>query len=322
MKVLVIYNISGHRSHPASQPAQESAEGYYKGANNSVLSQDFDEFHVDVSSHMSTPGVRGDLSTTYKDRVSFNWVNCIVPLGVTFNHSVALATKSFGMPDCVLYLDSGVQLRLDNNDRFKNNEILRALYDIYKSGLYAMVAGNSSDNGYTHWELYKHTRTEKEIFVLPIGKAVNMHIQLFSSELIKAYGRILPDIFAADASESVFNYLCAAIKRKFAVAPHLKVAHNPLDGASSGFGRGNHLFRSKLTIDEIYKLGKQYGFGFNECYNNNRNPLQWPHDDSLYDADGFPIHAEELRDFLKNHLFLKDDVFEYNKMPYSWEPAR
>lgn len=169
----------------------------------------------------------------------------------------------------------------------------------------AMVAARvDNDNGY-EWTGIK-MQEDRDVEVT-LGKSCNLHMQAFGHSLLEAYGRLVPDIFTGDTTESVFTFLCAAIKKKFIILHKPTVHHKGnMDGGSSGLGRGATPFRPRYTdLKAICEEGHQYGFGYEEC------SAYCIHDPFKYDAEGHPKDAR-LLPFMKQHLFLPPDALNYD----------
>lgn len=274
------------------------------------------DFRIAVSGCLTSDGTKGTLQQYFGNHVSFNWIDQPFPLSITFNDTVNKCIKEFGEFEGYLYIDSGITfwdptLRMDSIEKF---------YDIFKSGNYGICAAYpSNDDGAQWWGLTYEPGVDN---ILPLGKATNMHIQIFSNEYQKAYKRILPDIFADNTMESTFSYLCAAIKQKYMITLKLCFQHmHSMDGASIGqrdksthpdyiqssdFQPNVLLFKTKKNMDQRYKEGRPLGFGYEGC------KLYWPHMASKYDAEGFAIDPC-LKDFMAKELFLKPEEFDYEK---------
>ena len=54
------------------------------------------------------------------------------------------------------------------------------------------------------------------------------------SEIFKAYGNVLPDIFVSYCTESTFSFLAAAVKQRFVIANDVSYKHGENDGTHSG----------------------------------------------------------------------------------------
>ena len=153
--------------------------------------------------------------------------------------------------------------------------MLSEVWKAFKSGPYGMVSVQASnDNGYPIW----FGRPESEFVTgenleMPIGKACNLHTQLFSHSLYAAFdGKLIPDVFVAYCTESIFSFCSAAVGEKWILMADVILDHlKSVDGATSGFhhqgpkGGTNNLFEG-LDIDEVLKDPEAWesGFGYEE----------------------------------------------------------
>ena len=270
--ILIVYNTCG-------LSGKENAD-HYLGRINNLLNQDLDDFRVVVSDCCSSKQTSDKL-----------------PLCITMNSTVINSIKHFGEFDAYLYVDSGVDI--------KNKKDVKELWQLLRSDpTYGLVAAQTDDdNGYSWWGI-----NPKQL-IIPVGKTVNLHCQLYSNEYFKAYGKLLPDIFAADSHESIYTFLTAAIGLQFVLHPDIVVNHvTAIDGPSSGFGRGNHLFLSPKTIKQICDEGHPLGFGYEEFAN------VCVHDQNLYKNNVFLHNPKPLYEFLLNNVFLSKAIFDYDKI--------
>jgi len=317
-KLLVVYNtcgISGRRNVPQ-----------YINSLNHILNQDLDGCKVIVSSCLNEHDDRQELINTFGNRLSYNFIDESLPVNVTFNHALLKGVEEFGEFDGYLYIDSGINL--------PDSKTFRKIFDLYKSGSYGMVATRVDvDAGTNLWfglggylgdESQTHTLYRDGHFDVPVGKAVNLHVQIWSAEMWEFFGRrAMPDIFASYCTESVFSFMCAALKSKWTVHKDTMVNHvHGMDGGSSGFepkytGRPpwQHLFKSPKTMQEIIAdpVGIKAGFGYEECEN------IMMHDPSQYDENGYCIN-DDLAPWIKDNLFLKREQQDYDTIVHTWIP--
>jgi hypothetical protein len=259
------------------------------------------------------------LKEKFGNSLSYNVIRQNLPVSVTFNHTVEKCREKFGDFEGYVFIDSGI-----NFD--EQTSSLRKLYELFKSDNYGMVAARTDDDaGFDDWfgtdvrgdNLFLEGHLE-----VPLGKAVNLHVQIFSSKLIETYNHLLPDIFAGQCMESVFGFLCAAVKTKWAVYGDMVLRHTTgMDGPSSGFlphvweQRGNdrwdHLFGTKEDIKGIIKRGEHLGMGYEEireiCV----------HREDQFDKEGYCLN-EELKLYIRDNLFLRPDQFDYSSISHSF----
>ena len=317
-KTLVVYNTCGVTG--------RANDNYYLYAIDSLLKQNFDNYAVAVSSCMNSQATRDTIQSNFKQYISYNFIDELVPVSVSFNHTVLKCIEKYGEFESYIFVDSGINLN-------KKPNVVRQVYELFKSGSYGMVSARAeNDTGLWEWfDSGKHIddrESHSKLFVkehlkIPVGKAFNLHLQLFSNKIYKEYGnKILPDIFAGQCMESTFSFLCSAIKSNWIIHQDIELEHlTGMDGASSGFWphlweqQGNkkwdHLFRTKESIIDIIERGKKYGMGYEEISN------IVLHDESQFDENEFCVN-DELKEYIKNNLFLSRELLDYGKIQHSF----
>lgn len=302
MKIAVIYNTCGISGNEMVD--------YYISAIQSLLNQQFNNFRIIISSCLNNTQTRQTLINNFGDKCSYNWIDDKLPVNVTFNHSCQKAYQSFGEFDSYLYIDSGII--------FDNENAFSIMYDLLKSGPYGIVSALANNDNATEYAFgWYRPNTD---FIIPVGKAINGHVLLFDKSIFHNYEqRCMPDIFASFCSESVLSFVCAALQKKWIISKDLYLPHlKGVDGASSGFYPYNviphwHLFKSKRPMQEICNdpLGKEVGFGYEECNN------ICMHNPECFDKNGF-AKDPRLIDFLKNNIFIQNELFNYNDISYQF----
>jgi hypothetical protein len=302
-KMLVVYNTCGFGR-------QEKVEWYIDCLNN-ILDQDFDDFEVVLSSCGNSIPVITKLLQTFGDKISYNLMNERITVNQSFNHTVQKSVEELGAFDSYMYVDSGINFR-------DNKNVLQESYDLYKSGPYGMVTIQASnDTGFPEWLNIQGVITEN--LELPIGRACNLHTQLFSHEIFEAYdNKIIPDIFIAYCTESVFSFVAAGVAQKWVILKDMVLEHlKSVDGATAGFHHigpkgdsTNNLFAG-LDIHEIVANpeAKESGFGYEEMQG------VFPHDPTKYE-DGFVKDPARLKEFIRTNMILSTDAFDYSQVPH------
>lgn len=308
--MLVVYNTCGISKNDIQN------KNYYCQCLDSILSQKFKHFRCVWSSCLNDPSVEKELKSKYGNYISYSFIDEILPVNITFNHSVLKMVQKTGNFDSYIYLDCGVDI---GNDVYT----LQKLYEIYKSGPYAMVGAECDDDmGIRAWFKvdFLSEISNGQHFVIPIGKCLNLHAQLFSDELFKKYNnRLLPDIFYKFGTESTFSFLCAAIQKKWIFHNGLRPHHNHyVDGASSGFpitfcdgAYWNHTFRCDKTMWLICqdKEGIDAGFGYEEL------EKVLLHKESEFDENYF-CKNDRLYPWLKKTLYHSKNTFDYSTIKH------
>lgn len=286
-----------------------------------MLDQCGDDTHVAISSCMNGPLSRQIVREKFGSTISYNNIDDRLPVSVTFNDTVEQCINHFGEFDGYMFVDSGIDFSSDPG-------AIKRLHALYRTGKYAMVAARTDDDmGFDDWfktDMVGHSLFENGDMIVPVGKAVNLHVQIFSTEMVRYLCRPLPDIFAGQCMESTFSFLCAAFNRKWIVSGDTILTHRTgMDGPSSGFSpaawlqsgrpRWDHMFGTDESILDIIGRGVQYGMGYEE------NQSIVNHDASKYDENGFAI-CPELKDYIRDNLYLTKEQFDYSTINREFTP--
>lgn len=283
----------------------------------SILDQRFPNMKVAVSSCMNSDNAKTYLMNAFGDTLAYNFIDDSLPVSVTFNHTVQKCIEKYGNFKGYLYVDSGV-------DFVGDVEYISKLYDLFQNDNYAMVSSRvTHDGGFDIWfDGQEESLFKDNVFDIPVGRAINLHVQIFHHDMLNAYNHILPDIFAGQCMESTFSFLCAALKKKWGVRGDVVLTHNTsMDGASSGFlpfvwerqgkNKWDHMFRTEESILDIIGRGVEFGMGYEE--------LQGiiNHDPDKYDMDGYAID-DRLKSYIRDNLYLNKHQFDYGKINYNF----
>jgi len=305
-KLLIVYNICGISG-------RSNIQGYISSLN-SILRQDIEDVEVAISACMNSESDIEILKETFPDML-INSVEEILPVSVTFNDTVQKCVSKMGEFEGYLFIDSGI----DFEDK---NTAIRELYELFKSDNYGMVAARTdNDMGFDDW--FRSDVVGDGLFkdghmIVPVGTAVNLHVQIFSNEMFQYYGNVLPDIFAGQCMESVFSFLCAAMKSKWGVHKDIILKHLVgMDGPSSGFlptewqmmgnVRWDHMFGTEESIIDIIGRGTEFGMGYEE------NQSISIHRSSEFDQNGYCTN-DKLKDYIRDNMFLRPSQFDYNNI--------
>lgn len=316
-KFLIFFNTCG-------VSGNEQVDLYIRNIH-SILNQEFDGFRIVVSSCLNSRQVRDRLFREFGNKVSYNFIDTLVPVNISFNHSVQQAVEKLGAAQAYVYVDSGISF---GDDRL----VLQKMYDLHVSGPHGMIAGRvDSDSGIFLWygkgqnpedESGQEELLKDGHFTVPVGKTLNLHIQTFDHAIYENFSnRIMPDIFASHSTEGTFSFINACLRRKFLLHKDVKVHHfTSMDGGSSGFrpeyarvpGWKHTLACSHKKIEDIIEdpKAKDCGFGYEEC----QNILM--HDASKFDAEGFAVEPEKLKKFLLDNFYLPSDNFRYDLLDH------
>ena len=288
---------------------------WYIDCINNLLEQDFQDFKLVVSSCGNRMPVIKKLISTFKNRVSYNFINDRITVNQSFNHTVKKCVEEFGEFEGYLYIDSGINVR-------DNKKVLSEAYELFKSDNYGMLTIQASnDNGFKQW-IGVDEYVTGENFIVPIGRACNLHTQIFSNEVFKAFdNKIIPDIFVAYCTESIFSFLAAAVKQKWVIMKDMVLEHlKSIDGATCGFDHTgpkgdnkNNLFAG-LDIYEICKDPEAWesGFGYEEMQG------VMYHDPEKYNEKGEVKDPNRLKEFIRTRMFLTKEQFDYGKVVHKF----
>ena len=299
-KFLVVYNTCELRQNNLF---------WYIDCLKNILNQNYDNFQVIVSGCKITNATKSALQKSFGKNILYNYMDDIYPVNITFNKTVIEAAKRCGPFDGFVYVDSGVNVRNQTN-------CLQEIYNRSKTKQFGMLSLQASnDNGYPLiLGLPDDHFFRGNDFIVPIGKCCNLHFQYFDNKLLEFYGKLMPDIFVAFCTESTFSFLNAALNLKWAIIKDIILDHfKSTDGATVGFDhrgpRGefwNNLYGGADVHDLITNsLAIKYGLGYEE-------PEKiMMHNPNAYTEEGFAKYSE-LKFFIKENLFIKKDVLNYD----------
>ena len=310
-RLLIVYNICGISGKDNIK--------YYMPAIQALLNNARDGDTVLISGCMTDPKHKHILRSHFGNNVEYVWTDEVRTISFTFNRAVREVVDRRGAFEGYVYVDSGCTL--------SNPNTLDDLYDTFTTTDAHMVSTlTDDDSGEDSW-FGKDLEEEDNEFRVPIGKALNLHVQLFSEELRQAYGNVLPDIFASYCMESIFTFLCAALRGSWIVRTDHTVHHVwSLDGASSGFNPHGMIARimpphhhlvpeAPRHMLEILKdpLVERSGFGYEEVQKVKM------HDPDKYTEEGY-TNNDYLLPFIKDNMYLSDTQFDYATLQggYEW----
>lgn len=309
-KILVVFNICGIN--------QCHVDIWVRNILN-IINQDYPNFDLAISGCSIPKGqqhnIANKLSSIKTKKIIYNYIEEILPVNVTFNHTCWVATQKDPTYEGYLYVASDINFGT-------NQKVISHLVKTHfssNSGITSAVVDN--DSGLDRWfdksfiEKLQNSNVE-----VPIGKTLNLHTFLFDKKLYNKFNKkIIPDIFASYCTESTFSFLCASIDKKFVIhnTKEILLKHmEQLDGRSAGFGpeekRGwEHLFKSKKSVQDRLMTEEAFevGFGYEELQN------IFPHNKKMY-VDNQHVCPEKLLDFLRTALFLSKDEFNYKNIKY------
>ena len=134
-------------------------------------------------------------------------------------------------------------------------------------------------------------------------------------------GKLIPDVFAAYCTESVYSFCSAAINKKWIIIKDIMVRHYPsMEGASASFSHHslvhkntwNNLLFGRDALDFINDSEAiSSGLGYEECQN------IMMHKKDAYDEDGNAKYPDKLKQMINKHFILSKKEFDYDKIKYN-----
>ena len=312
-RLLVIYNICG---------IKKNNTNVYPRYLSSLMEQNFNgEMKVVISACMPHPTTKPAMNLMFPE-CDFNSIEEPLPINVTFNHSVLEAVKRYGAFDSYVYVSC--------DSLFPNPNMIQSLFDLLKSNdEYGMSTPQTDIDGCYAYGLKlgggRHgiddERARHEMFqdgtdyVVPIGRACSPHVNFYNPKILEFYGKLLPDIFAAYCTESIFTFLNAALKLKWVISRENCIVHHAnTDIPSAGFRPEEregppwdypipHFGDSLIHVFKNDKA-RSLGLGYEECENIVN------HDPSQFDSNGFCVN-DELKYYLRDNVYLNDDHLNF-----------
>lgn len=306
MKILSVYNICGIKNEDVS---------WYTRCIKNIIDQQDSEDKVIISSCINSDRCVNSLKETFGSSIDICRFFDPYTVNITFNKSVQEAVKKYGEFDGYFYIDSGV---LINNINYVMSETKNRL----KTNKYAMIAlQTDTDTGYESIGFKQDCNSPQIIdadFVIPIGKACNLHAQIFDQSIYKKFdNRIIPDIFRAYCTESTFSFLCSAVQKDWIIVKDILLHHNKgVDGASIGHSHfskiyhnpWNNLLYNRNALDFINDpIAKNIGLGYEEC-NHIMN-----HDPNAY-IENYSKFPEKLTEQILKYFYTNTNELDYAKI--------
>jgi len=205
MRILTIYNICGI--------SNRENTNYYIESLHSIVKQKNVNHDIAISSCLSKDSTLSKIKNVFP-QIQINSINDKVPVNVSFNHTASVFDDNY---DGFLYVDSGVTFNTENT--------IEKMAEKINIGPYAMVSCIADgDNGplLDMLPLYSFNASGFKLdknneFCISIGSGLNAHCQIFTRDIKDFYKNIIPDIFAGFCTESVYTFICAAIKKRWVV---------------------------------------------------------------------------------------------------------
>lgn len=314
-KVLVVYNICG---------IQKDNTNIYPKYLSSLVNQVFDgQVKIVVSACLPRKHTIDVLKNKFP-KLDYLVINDNLPVNITCNKAILESIKRYGVFDAYTYVacDAMMTTPFDLLNLFNSltNDvgIVSAQIDQDSCYAYGLKLGGGRhviDDERARQEMFAN----KQDYIVPVGRACAAHVNMWSNKIQQYYGKCIPDIFKGYCTESVYSFVCAAIKTKWVISYTSKIAHSPsLDGPSCGQNpEGNRALKNCGYDHPFYgdtllpifmnDYAKSIGLGYEECQNIVN------HDPSQFDENEF-CKNELLKEYIKENLYLSKDKFDYDKI--------
>lgn len=302
-KILTVYNIC--------QKDRDNTDHYINSIESILSQNNFDDkYKIVISSCKNRNETINILHDQFKDKINIVYYDDAYTVNITFNKTVQEYIKRYGKFEGYLYIDSGVILT-DSN-------VIKTMSELLDQKIYSMItAQTDGDNGFDMWLGFN--RVIGNDYIIPIGKSCNLHCQLFSNDIYETYNnKIIPDVFRAFCTESVFSFLNAVIKKKWIIMKDIIIHHHQsLDGASTYFDHSsdkfgntwNNLLYGRNTLDFINDPEAiNSGLGYEEV----RNVML--HKKDMYDENGYSLDSDKLKRIILKYLYLNNGELDYENI--------
>lgn len=269
------------------------------------------EFDLAVSGCRMHQSTKTALKKRYGNKLLYCYTDDIYTVNITFNKAIDEFVARKGPYDGYVFVDSGVLTIFTNT--------MQEIHDRAITGKYGIISMQTdTDMGIENWfGLPTGHVWRVQDFIVPVGKCVHIHFNWYPHSFYQYYGKILPDIFMASCTESVFYYMIAPLKLKWCVIKDICLTHyKSADGATSmeKWIPPTKPYWNELMCDiDITKAladprAKSTGFGYDEWAH------IFDHNPDAYDAEGMPKDPEGLGKFVKETVFIPKKLFDYNKI--------
>lgn len=299
--LLIVYNTFG----------QKDNFTHYAQCINSILESDIaSNYKVVLSSCRNSQETRQKLINYFGNKISYVLIDKGLTVNITFNKTVREMVKIYGEFNNYLYVDSGV-------DFIGNKKAIQSAINLMNSNEYGMLSFQVENDNALNNVGIKDFPLRNRNHVVPLGSACNGHAEIFSNEIFKAYNKkLIPDIFSAYCTESVYSFLCSGVKKKWVILGDYVLRHaKGVDGASSSsphFSPKFHNTWNNLMCGRDAQVfmndpeAIESGLGYEEC-----NNIMMHRKDSYFE-DYNPKNPEKLKEIINKYLFLSDSEFNYD----------
>lgn len=306
-KILTIYNIC--------QKDKDNTDHYINSIR-SILNQNFADHRVVISACKNSDTCIRRLRNEFGNKIDILLYGELTA-NITFNKTVRECIKKYGNFQGYLYIDSGITLTDPN--------IIGSISERMDTGIYSMITVQTDTDNISRLVLGFDWVIGND-YIIPIGKGCNCHCQLFTHDLYETYGgKIIPDVFKAYCTESVFSFLNAAIKKKWVIIKDIIIHHHHgLDGASTYFAciserfgtPWNNFLFGRNTFDFMNDPEAiNAGLGYEEIAG------IMMHKSDMYDENGFSRDPEKLKMVILKYLYSNKQEIDYDNLAFSFNPV-
>jgi hypothetical protein len=274
------------------------------------------KIHIIQSDCLSSDWSREKVREKIGGRILYNYINDKLPVNLTFNFSARKLLEIYPNIEWIIYSESAITLEKYDISKL----LLCSCNNIgYISGL--VSCDNNLHPFVKRGLITEGEDTEKLCEVYPkqcidldIGDSISCHLMAINKKVFTEFNGGLPDIFAGFCSESVLTFMAASLGLRWVVNTGVKVSHETQgDGRSVGFDPAGNRFDRGFIIGGVQGRVREcvkYGLGYEECSN------IIMHDASLFDGR-LPIYQAELRECIKQNLFLQEKEFKYSDINHT-----
>tara|TARA_R110002020_G_scaffold125793_2_gene283171 strand:- start:1533 stop:2477 length:945 start_codon:yes stop_codon:yes gene_type:complete len=310
-KYLIVYNIC--------EIGKRNCEWYIKCIDN-LLRLNHKKFHIVVSGCRVTQETKKELFNKFKNKISFCYTENFLSVNITFNHTVLKCVERFKEFTGYIYIDSGVNTE-------ENYNLLEEIDNRVQTERYSMISVQTDTDHGHHWFKEDHVHNpyiKDKDFIVPVGRCCNLHVSYFSNDLLNAFDRLIPDIFNAYCTESVFSFLNASIQKQWVIIKDIILTHiKEKDGATLSY---DHIGPRQVPWNNLYGCAdmedivndpkaREVGLGYEELGG------VLIHDPDLYTPEGH-VKNNTLKDYIRENLFLKSNQLDYSHILHSFHPVK
>lgn len=198
----------------------------------------------------------------------------------------------------------------------QKNDLLTLLSDWDSSiGLLSAMVTVDNTDWYPHYNVIDWANKE-----IAIGESINLAFGAYSKEFMERYNYRVTDVLVCYGYEGLLTFMNAAINKKWVHSNKVLFHHlrwqyrkDAVKSYSLGLNHQGHgypyhgILGEFTTIPAIMAGGHDVGLGYECCQN------WYPYNKELYDGNKC-ICADRLYEYIKQHLFLPPETFDYNRL--------